>query len=72
MEFLDPEKFMIEINHLVKTKKIDHIDAIVEYCHNNGIDVEEVIPLISRPLKEKLKVDAMAAGMMKQESKLPV
>ncbi len=71
-EFLTPESFMIIIETMMKDKRINHIDAVMEFCSDNEIDVEEVVPLITRPLKEKIKVDAMEAGMMKMEARLPI
>lgn len=71
-EFINEESFMTRIEQLVAQKRIDHIDAVLEYCKENGIDMEEILPLIGRTLKEKIKVDAMALGMMKKQSQLPV
>jgi hypothetical protein len=70
--FLTPETFLVTIEIIMEEKRINHLDAIMEYCDMHGIDVEEVVPLITRPLKEKIKIDAQEAGMMKQEARLPL
>jgi len=72
-EFLDEQKFMTRINELVKTKQLDHLEAVIQFCDENRVDVEEVLPLIGRTLKEKIRVDAENAGLMKTKSaRLPV
>lgn len=72
-EFLTEEKFMTRINELVKGKGLDHMEAVIEFCDENKIDVEEVLPLIGRTLKEKIKVDAENGGYMKtKNARLPV
>lgn len=71
-DFLDEQKFMMQVEHLVKNKGLDHMEAVLEFCDENKLDVEEVIPLIGRSLKEKIRVDAMNNGMMKKQAQLPV
>ena len=71
-EFLTPETFYTLIVKLMREKSINHLDAVTEYCSINSIDIEEIIPLITRPLKDKIHVDAMESGLMKKESSLPI
>jgi len=72
-DFLDEQKFMTRIEELVKVKQLDHMEAVIKFCDENRIDIEEVLPLIGRTLKEKIRVDAENAGYMKTKSaRLPV
>ena len=50
------------------------MDAIVWYCQENGIEIETTARLISKPLKEKIQLEAQEANMLKIEktSTLPV
>ena len=52
---------------------MNYIDAIVEYCTSNNIEVESVGKLVSKPLKEKLRYDATELNYLKRTShaKLP-
>lgn len=69
-KFLCQDKFAQEIETLVKENpEYNYITAIVQYCEMNGIDVESISKLISRPLKEKLKCDAIELNFLKQTSK---
>ena len=73
-KFISKDKFAEDIEELVLNTKMNYIDAIVEYCSNNDIEVENVSKLLSRPLKEKLKADATELNYLKKTSrgKLPV
>ena len=69
-KFLCQDKFAQEIETLVKENpEYNYITAIVQYCEMNSIDVESISKLISRPLKEKLKCDAIELNFLKQTSK---
>ena len=71
---MNPAKFAVEIEKLVKTEKINYIDAIVLYCEENNIEIDSITKLVSKPLKEKLKCDAITLNFMKKTSraKLPL
>ena len=74
-KFFCPSRFAQEIESLVNTGDgMSYIDAVVHFCDNNSIDVESVPKLISKPLKEKLKYEAMELNFLKKSSraKLPL
>ena len=73
-KFLTPQKFAIEIESIVAEQNLNYIDAICQYCETNEIEVESVSKLISKPLKERLKYDAINLNFMKKTSraKLPI
>ena len=73
-KFLTPQKFAIEIEKIVAQEDINYIDAIVHYCESNSLEVDSVTKLISKPLKERLKWDAIRLNFMKKTSraKLPL
>lgn len=67
--FMTPTKFADEIETLVKTNKINYIEAVVDFCETNSIEIETVNKLISKPLKEKIKYDAQQLNYMKKTSR---
>tara|TARA_B100001996_G_scaffold247729_1_gene191931 strand:+ start:68 stop:322 length:255 start_codon:yes stop_codon:yes gene_type:complete len=73
-KFMNPAKFALEIEKLVKQEGINYIDAIVLYCEENNIEIDSITKLISKPLKEKLKCDAQQLNFMKKttRAKLPL
>ena len=53
---------------VVKEKRpISYMDAIVWYCETNKIEIETVSRLISKPLKEKIKAEALNANLLKEK-----
>jgi hypothetical protein len=69
-KFLSASKFSQIIEQLVKNNpEMNYIDAIVFYCEENGIEVDSVSKLVSKPLKEKLKRDAIELNFLKRTSR---
>jgi hypothetical protein len=69
-KFFCPSRFAQEIESLVQTnEEMNYIDAIVYFCEKNNIDVESVPKLISKPLKEKIKYEAMELNFLKKTSR---
>ena len=68
-KFLTPAKFSMEIETIVAEENINYIDAICQYCEMNDIEVDSISKLISKPLKERLKYDAINLNFMKATSK---
>jgi Phage late-transcription coactivator len=74
-KFFCPSRFAQEIEKLVQTNPdMNYIDAVIHFCEQNNIDVESVPKLISKPLKEKIKYEAMELNFLKRSSraKLPL
>ena len=73
-KFLTPTKFSMEIEKIVSEEKLNYIDAICQYCEMNDIEIQSVTKLITKPLKERLKYDAIQLNFMKKTSraKLPL
>jgi hypothetical protein len=69
-KFFCPAKFAQEIESLVHSDlSMNYIDAIVYFCEKNSIDLESVPKLISKPLKEKIKYEAMQLNFLKRSSR---
>ena len=69
-KFFCPSRFAQEIESLVQNQEeLSYIDAIVYFCEMNSIDLESVPKLISKPLKEKIKYEAMELNFLKKTSR---
>ena len=68
------KEFSLNIEKIVKEKKISHMDAVLHYCDINEIDPGTVSNLISKSLKEKIKLEATDLRMLKYQKcgQLPV
>lgn len=74
-KFFSSARFVQEIEQIVQCNSdMKYIDAIVHFCEQNNIDIESVPKLISKPLKEKIKYEAMELNFLKKTSraKLPL
>ena len=68
-KFLSKDKFAEDIESLVLETKMSYIDAIVQYCEDNNIEVESVNKLVSKPLKEKIRWEATELNYLKRTSR---
>ena len=68
-KFLSKDKFAEDIESLVLHSKMSYIDAIVQYCEDNSIEVETVNKLVNKPLKEKLRWEATELNYLKKTSR---
>lgn len=74
-KFYCSRRFTEEIESIAhENKGMKYIDAIIHFCEQNNLDVESIPKLISKPLKEKLKCEAMELNLLKRTShaKLPI
>tara|TARA_B100001057_G_C22785952_1_gene925560 strand:+ start:380 stop:652 length:273 start_codon:yes stop_codon:yes gene_type:complete len=74
-KFYCSRRFAEEIEAIAHDNKgMKYIDAIVHFCEKNNLDVESIPKLISKPLKEKIKCEAMELNLLKRTShaKLPL
>lgn len=69
-KFFCPSRFAQEIEKIVqRNSDMNYIDAIILFCEQNSIDLESVPKLISKPLKEKIKYEAMELNFLKKTSR---
>ena len=69
-KFFCPSRFAQEIENLVQVNvEMNYIDAIIYFCEQNNIDLESAPKLISKPLKEKIKYEAMELNFLKKTSR---
>jgi uncharacterized protein YdhG (YjbR/CyaY superfamily) len=71
MSFLTDTTFQLQIEELVK-EGYTYLEAIIQFCEENDLEFEDVKKLMTTNLKDKVKLDAMREGYMKQESMLPI
>ena len=70
---LTKKKFTTSIEELVIEKKLTYIDAIIHFCQENHLEPDSVKGLVTRPLKEKIKAEAIGLRFLKESNaKLPI
>ncbi len=63
------EAFTQEIEVLSCKLNLGIMDAIVHYCDSNKIEIEAVIPLISKKLKDRIHTEALSLRLIREDSK---
>lgn len=53
------EKFSNEIHRMCLNENLNIIDALTEFCSRNNVDMEEVLPLMDKGMKEDVRVMAI-------------
>ncbi len=67
------KNFSVEIDRFVSERKINHIEAIIEYCSETGLEAEVAATLINLNLKSKIELLASDLNMLKvKKSRLPI
>ena len=69
---MTPKQFALLIEKRASQKKITHMDAILDYCHEKEIEPDQITYLINRNLKEKIKANAQDLNFLPKEATLPV
>lgn len=70
--FRSPTEFSLYVEERVSKEKIGYMDAIIDYCYHNDVDIEGVANLVTPSLREKIQLEAEEANMMKPRGKLPL
>ena len=65
---LTKKKFATSVETIVIEKGLSYIDAIVYFCQQNHLEPDSVKGLITPPLKEKIKAEAVSLRFLKDES----
>ena len=71
-KFLCSQKFAQEIEDIVKNTHVNYIDAIVTYCEIENIELDTISKLVSKPLKEKITLEAQNLNYIPKTGQLPV
>jgi len=64
---MNSKEFSLMIEGIVKEKRVTYMDAVVDYCEKNDIDLTTVNPMINKSLKEKIKSEAVNLKMLKEK-----
>jgi hypothetical protein len=68
-KFLNQSKFSSDIESFVQTGNLNYIEAIVQYCEQHNIEIDNVPKLLSKPLKERIRCEAMELNYLRRSSK---
>jgi ribonucleotide reductase alpha subunit len=70
--FKNAAAFSLHIENIASNKKINHMDAVLQYCAENFIEPDEVKNLINKTLRDKIENDMIEANMLPRRATLEV
>ena len=62
----------MNIEKLAKSGECSYLDALIDYCDKNSVEPEQIKPLITKSLKEKLEVNARELNFLPKVATLPI
>ncbi len=72
MTMQSSKSFSLEVEKLALEKKITHMEAVLEYCKDQGIEPDSVGRLVSKSLKDKIEANARDLNYFPKRAKLPI
>lgn len=57
---------------MVKEKKLNYMDAVLEYCRENYLEPDDVKSLINKSLKEKIEMNFRELNYLPKQAQLDV
>ena len=72
MAIFTAKTFTLEIEKIAKEKQSTHMDAVLHYCEQEGLEPESVSSLISKGLKEKIEANARDLNFLPRQAQLPI
>jgi len=64
--------FTLVIENIVKEKDLTHMDAVLWYCEQEGLEPDSLGTLISKGLKEKIEANARELNFLPRQAQLPI
>ena len=69
---LTKQKFTRMIEDCVRMKRLTYIDAVVDICEKNKLEIEDIKKYISEPVKEKIEAEARRLNYLPRTNELPL
>ena len=70
--FKTANDFSLHIEQMVKEKRINYMDAVLEYCKENFLEPGDVSKLINKSLKDKIEMDFRELNYLPKQAQLDV
>ena len=67
---MSTSKFSKIITDMVEEKDITYMDAIMDYCYKNQLEVESDAKLVNQKIKKQLKEEATKLNFIKDEEQI--
>lgn len=68
--FKSSNEFSFHIEKLATTKRMSHLDAVLQFCSDHMIDPDEIASKINKSLKEKIEHDFRELNYLPKKAQL--
>lgn len=69
-EFQTQEDWCNYIHNFVSDNRCTYMEAVIEYCESNSIEMEHASKLIDENIKEQIRIEAEQENMMRPIGRL--
>jgi cell division ATPase FtsA len=70
--FKSSNEFSLHIEQMVKDRKLNHMDAVLEYCKENYIEPDDVSSLINKSLRDKIEMNFRDLNYLPKQAQLDI
>jgi hypothetical protein len=70
--FKTSNEFSLHIEKLVQERRLNHMDAVLEYCKENFLEPDDVSRLINKSLKDKIEMNFREMNYLPKQAQLDV
>lgn len=70
--FKNSSAFSLHIESIASSKRISHMDAVLQYCQENYIEPDDIKSLVNKTLRDKIENDMIEANMLPRRATLEV
>jgi hypothetical protein len=70
--FKTSNEFSLHIEQLVQERRLNHMDAVLEYCKDNYLEPADVSKLINKSLKDKIEMNFREMNYLPKQAQLDV
>ena len=70
--FKTSNEFSLHIEQIVQNKKINYMDAILDYCEENYLEPQDIAKLVNKSLKDKVEMNFRELNYLPKPAQLDV
>jgi len=70
--FKTANEFSLYIERIVRDKKINYLEAVLEYCQENYLEPDDITSLINKSLKDKIEMNFRELNYLPKQATLDV
>lgn len=68
--FKNAATFSLHIEELARSRKMSHMEAVLQYCEDNFVEPDDIKTLINKTLKDKIEEDLRELNMLPKKAQL--